>query len=164
MLMTDRPNSAKGLTSFDAITGIGLVNFFNKNAIAYPTDIGAPKFDLIPIEKQKDIMVNVARLHAQQEYQRIMDLVTVLQKQANQIKRRLEITDAVHAAKYQFQIAHGHIYWLLYDNKHGCTRLCMLGPKGWTTAPPLEYEYITRVKWLGDYSWIEVDAQGQGIN
>ena len=164
MLMTDRPNSAKGRTSFDAELGTGLVNFFNKNVTPYPTDVGAPKFDLIPIEKQKDIMVNVARLHAQQEYQRIMDLVAVLQKQADQIKRRLEVTDAVHAAKYQFQIFHGKVYWLLYDNKDSCTRLSMLGPDDWATAPPVEYEYITRVKWLGDYSWIEVDAQGQPVN
>ena len=162
--MTDKPNSAKGRTSFDAELGTGLVNFFNKNVTPYPTDIGAPKFDLIPIEKQKDIMVNVARLHAQQEYQRIMDLVSVLQKQADQIKRRLEVTDAVHAAKYQFQIFHGKVYWLLYDNKDTCTRLSMLGPDDWSTAPPDQYDYITRVKWLGDYSWIEVDAQGQPVN
>ena len=109
-------------------------------------------------------MVNVARLHAQQEYQRIMDLVAVLQKQADQIKRRLEITDAVHAAKYQFQIFHGKTYWLLYDTKDQCTRLSMHGPDDWCTAPPRQYEYITRVKWLGDYSWIEVDAQGEPVN
>ena len=162
--MTDKPNSAKGRTSYDSTAGGGLINFFNKNVTPYPTDIGAPKFDLVPVEKQKDIMVNVARLHAQQEYQRIMDLVAVLQRQADQIKRRLEVTDAVHAAKYQFQIFHGKTYWLLYDTKDQCTRLSMHGPDDWTTASPKEYEYITRVKWLGDYSWIEVDAQGAPVN
>lgn len=162
--MTDKPNSAKGRTSYDAVLGTGLVNFFNKNVTPYPTDIGAPKFDLVPVEKQKDIMLNVARLHAQQEYQRIMDLVAVLQKQADQIKRRLEVTDAVHAAKYQFQIAHGNTYWLLYDSQDSCTRLSLLGPDDWSSGPPVQYEYITRVKWMGDYSWIEVDAQNQPVN
>ncbi|NBP00036.1 MAG: DUF2452 domain-containing protein [Proteobacteria bacterium] len=160
---TDRPNSAKGRDSFDIIVGGGLVNFFNKNVTPYPTDVGAPAFDLVPVTKQKDIMVNVARLHAQQEYQRIMDLVGVLQKQAEQIRRRLEITDAVHAAVYQFQIFHGNVYWLLFDKKVECTRLSMLGPKDWFTGPPVEYEYITRVKWLGDYSWIEVDENNQPV-
>jgi len=164
MLMTDKPNSAKGRTSFDAELGTGLVNFFNKNVTPYPTDVGAPAFDLVPVEKQKDIMLNVARLHAQQEYQRIMDLVAVLQKQADQIKRRLELTDAVHAAKYQFQIAHGNTYWLLYDTKDQCTRLSILGPNDWSSGPPVQYEYMTRMKWMGDYSWIEVDAQNQPIN
>jgi len=164
MLMTDKPNSAKGRTSYDSTAGGGLINFFNKNVTPYPTDIGAPKFDLVPVEKQKDIMVNVARLHAQQEYQRIMDLVAVLQRQADQIKRRLEVTDAVHAAKYQFQIFHGKTYWLLYDTQDNCTRLSIMGPDDWSTGSPSQYEYITRVKWLGDYSWIEVDAQGAPVN
>jgi len=160
----DQLNSAKGLNSFDIKVGDNIVNFFNKNVTPYPTDIGAPKFDLIPIEKQKDIMINVARLYAQQEYQRIMDLVAVLQKQANQIKRRLEVTDAVHAAKYQFQIFHGNTYWLVYDTQESCTRLCLMGPDDWSTGPPIQYQYLTRVKWLGDHSWIEVDKDGNIVN
>jgi len=159
----DKPNSAKGRDSFDITVGGGLVNFFNRNVTPYPTEVGAPSFDLVPVAKQKDIMVNVARLHAQQEYNRIMDLVNVLQKQAQQIKRRLEVTDWVHAAEYQFQIAHGHVYWLLYDNSKDCTRLSILGPNDWSTGVPTQYEYICPVKWLGDYSWIEVDEQGQPV-
>lgn len=109
--MTDKEsNVAKGKDSYDANIGDSLVAFFNRNVTAYPTEVGGPAFDLIPVEKQKDIMINVARMHGQQEYNRIMELVVVLQKQAASIKRRLEITDWVHAAKYQFQIAHGQCY------------------------------------------------------
>ena len=156
----EQPNSAKGRDSFDITVGGGLVNFFNRNVTPYATEAGGPKFDLVPVTKQKDIMVNVARLHAQQEYDRIMELVTVLQKQAEQIKRRLEITDAVHAAHYQFQIYHGKIYWLVYDHRKNFTRLVHHGPNEWCTGAPEEYEYICRVKWLGDHSWIEVDSEG----
>ena len=160
----ENSNSAKGRDSFDITTGGILVNFFNKNVTPYATESGGPKFDLIPVEKQKDVMINVARLHAQQEYNRIMDLVKVLQQQANQIKRRLEITDAVHAAVYQFQVHHNKIYWLCYDNRKQCTRLVMHGPDEWFTGKPEGYEYICRVKWLGDYSWIEVDHQGEPVS
>lgn len=159
----EKPNSAKGRTSYDITVGGGLINFFNRNVTPYATEAGGPKFDLIPVAKQKDIMVNVARLHAQQEYDRIMELVAVLQKQASQIKRRLEITDAVHAAEYQFQIYHGNIYWLLYDSRKSCTRLSLTGPTDWCTGKPQEYEYICRVKWLGDHSWIEVDNLGNPV-
>ena len=157
-------NLAKGRESFDATIGNGLVTFLNKNVTPYPTEVGGPKFDLVPVTKQKDIMLNVARLHAQQEYDRIMELVAVLQKQAAQIKRRLEITDAVHDAVYQFQIYHGNIYWLCLDNRKQCTRLVMHGPDEWFTGKPEEYEYICRVKWLGDHSWIEVDSNGSPIS
>lgn len=127
-----------------------------RNSLTYPMEVGAPKFDLVPVTKQKDIMLNVARLHAQQEYDRIMELVKVLQKQADEIKHRLDITDMVHAAKYDFQVYHNQVYWLVVDSKIGGTRLCHNGPNDWSTGAPDYYEYICAVKWLGDYTWIEV--------
>lgn len=147
-------NSAKGRTSYDLQSNKEVIQFFNKNITPYPTDVGGPAFDLVPVTKQKDIMLNVARLHAQQEYDRIMELVSVLQKQAADIKRRLEITDAVHAAEYQFQIYHGQIYWLVYDKKKCCTRLVKHGPDD--TLVVDDYEWIAKVKWLGDHSWLEI--------
>lgn len=150
-------NLAKGQNSFDVRVGNTLVEFFNRNITPYATENSGPKFDLVPVTKQKDHMINVARLHAQQEYDRIMELVAVLQRQAEAIKRRLDITDAIHAAKYDFQISHGQSYWLVYDTRHNCTRLCMQGPLDWFCGKPLEYNYITRVRWLGDYSWMEVE-------
>lgn len=162
--MDDKSNSAKGRASYDSELGGSLVSFFNRNITPYPTEAGGPQFDLIPIERQKDIMVNVARMHGQQEYNRIMELVTVLQRQAASIKRRLEITDLVHSAKYDFQTYHGKIYWLCYDTKKNLSRLVTTGPKDWTTGAPDEWQYICPVKWLGDYTWIEVDEQGNPID
>jgi hypothetical protein len=155
--MSDLSNSAKGINSFDITSGNVLVPFFNRNVTPYATEVGGPKFDLIPVEKQKDMMVNVARMHAEQEYNRIIDLVKVLDKQAREIKRRLEITDMVHQAKYEFQTYHGKTYWLVHDSRKDCTRLVMHGPNEWATAAPAEYKYITKVKWLGDYTWAEVE-------
>jgi hypothetical protein len=152
-------NVAKGRNSYDSTSTDLTIAFFNKNVTPYATEAGGPKFDLVPVTKQKDIMLNVARLHAQQEYDRIMELVTVLQSQAEQIKRRLDVTDMVHAAEYQFQIAHGNIYWLLYDRRKDVTRLSINGPDDWSSSAPEEYEYITQVKWLGDHTWIEVNEK-----
>ena len=56
-----------------------------------------------------------------------------------------------------FQISHGQTYWLLYDSRILKTRLCLQGPDDWTTGKPESYEYICQVKWLGDYTWIEID-------
>lgn len=156
LTVTEPSNLADGRNSFDITTGNVLVEFINRNVTPYPTEVGGPRFDLIPVERQKDIMVNVARMHAQQEYDRIMQLVAVLQKQAAEVHRRLEITDWVHAARYEFQIYHGKIYWLLRETDTGHTRLTQTGPEDWSTAPPSNWQYLCRVKWLGDYTWIEV--------
>jgi hypothetical protein len=158
-----RSNQADGRDSFDMNAGGTLTEFINRNVTPYPTEVGGPAFDLIPIEKQKDIMVNVARMHAQQEYDRIMALVAVLQQQAESVKRRLEITDWVHAAKYDFQIYHGQCYWLLRERDSNRTRLIQTGPTEWTTGVPCDWQYICRVKWLGDYTWVEVDTNGHNV-
>ena len=155
--MTSKSNLAQGRESYDAELSTGLVEFFNRNITPYPTESSGPKFDLIPVEKQKDIMVNVARMYAQQEYNRIMDLVQVLQTQAASIKRRLEITDAIHNAHYNFQVYHGQAYWLAYDTSKNRTILTHNGPADWSAGPPIEYEFICKVKWLGDYTWVELD-------
>ena len=110
-------NSAKGRDSFDANIVNSVVAFVNRNVTPYPTEAGSVKFDLVPVESQKDLMVNAARMHAQQEYDRIMELVSVLQRQADEIQRRLEITDQVRAAKYDFQTYHGQFYWLVQDTR-----------------------------------------------
>ena len=93
-----------------------------------------------------------------------MELVSVLQKQAAQIKRRLEITDAVHAAKYDFQLYHGKSYWLVFDTKKQYTILAHTGPTEWATGAPEQYQYICQVKWLGDHTWIEIDEEGKNVN
>lgn len=157
-------NSAKGRTSYDSTSTGELVAFFNRNISTYATEAGGVKFELVPVEKQKDIMLNVARMHAQQEYDRIMELVAVLQRQAAQIKRRLEVTDMVHAARYEFQIYHGQVYWLVYDQRREFTRLVKTGPHDWATGAPEEYNYICKVKWLGDHTWIEIDEEGNHVN
>lgn len=155
--MTDsRPNSAKGRNSYDITVGDQLVHFFNRNSTPYPVDVGAPNFSPIKIEREKDQMINVARMHAEQEYDRIMQLVTVLQAQAQDIRRRLEITDLVHSAKYNFRLAHGGIYWLYTDTQRGHTGLTSQGPDDWASGAPDNYEYICRVQWLGDYTWREI--------
>ena len=157
-----KSNVSDGRNSFDITVGNVLIPFFNRNVSTYPTESGGPKFDLIPVTKQKDIMINHARMYAQQEYDRIMELVDVLQKQAHDIKRRLEVTDAVHAAEYQFQVVMGNCYWLVWDRRKAKTLLVHTGPRDWSTGAPDDYEYITQVKYMGDHTWLEIKENEDG--
>lgn len=152
-----KENSAKGKDSFDANVGGHLINFINRNVTPYPTESGGPNFDLVPVTEQKDIMLNAARLHARQEYDRIMELVSVLQRQAEAVKKRLDITDMVHSAKYDFKLYPGNCYWLVYDTDKKFTRLVINGPNDWNTGAPRQYDYITEIQWLGDATWKEIN-------
>jgi hypothetical protein len=163
--MSDKKsNLAKGRHSFDADVGGTLIPFFNRNVSEYPTEAGGVKFELVPVTKQKDLMINHARMYAQQEYDRIVELVNVLEKQAQAIKRRLDITDAVHAAVYQFQPVMGNVYWLAWDQRKQHTLLTQHGPNDWSSSAPEDYEYQARVKYMGDHTWMEIDQEGNSIN
>jgi ABC-type branched-subunit amino acid transport system substrate-binding protein len=149
-------NSAKGRTSYDSTSTGAMIPFFNRNVTPYATEAGSVKFEMVPVSKQKDLMINHARMFAQQEYDRIMELVHVLEKQAQQIKRRLEVTDAVHGAVYQFQPVMGNIYWLAWDKRKQQTLLTHTGPHGWSSSAPEDYEYMAQVKYMGDHTWLEL--------
>ena len=152
----EESNTAKGRDSFDITTGNTLVHFFNRNITPYATSTVGPKFDLVPVAKQKDLMINHARMYAQQEYDRIMQLVAVLEKQAQDIQRRLDVTDAVYAAQYDFQIVMGNCYWVVWHKRHEKNLLVINGPGDWSTGVPEDYEYIMQVKYMGDHTWQEV--------
>ena len=156
--MTEKKsNIAKGRDSYDSTSTGTMIPFFNRNVTPYATESGGPKFDLVPVTKQKDIMINHARMYAQQEYDRIMELVAVLEKQAQQIKRRLDVTDTVHAAEYQFQVVMGNCYWVVWDRRKEKTLLVLTGPNDWATGVPLDYEYQMQVKYMGDHTWLEIE-------
>lgn len=156
-------NKAKGLTSYDSTSTGQLIEFFNKNVMEYPTDVGSVKFELVPVKKQKDLILNTARLNAQQEYNRILALVNLLHKQAADLKRRLSVTDLVYNAEYKFKIYPGNVYYLVQDNSKNKTLLLQLGPGDWTTGKPDYYTYVANVKCLGDFTWIEVDSEGNPL-
>jgi hypothetical protein len=126
------------------------------NSIAYPMEVGAPQFAPVPVQSQKDLMVNAARMAAQQEYNRIMELVTVLQRQADDIQRRLTLTDQVAAAHYEIKLYPGGLYWLVEDTRLSRTLLVSNGPTDWHSAAPVHYRYIVQIQWLGDSTWQEV--------
>ena len=162
--MSDKKsNLAKGRDSYDSTSTGTIIPFFNRNVTPYATEAGSVKFELIPVEKQKDLMINHARMYAQQEYDRIMELVAVLEKQAQQIKRRLEITDNVHAAEYQFSPVMGNAYWLVWDKRKEKTLLIHSGPTDWSSSAPEDYEYQAQVKYMGDHTWLEVDNEGNPV-
>ena len=149
-------NIMKGQTSYDSTSTGAIIPFLNRNVTPYATESSGPKFDMVPVTEQKDLMINHARMYAQQEYDRIMTLVRVLEEQAQQIKRRLEITDAVHAAEFQFKLVMGRCYWLVWDKRKEKMLLVLTGPDGWSSSSPEDYEYVAQVKYMGDHTWMEI--------
>ena len=150
-------NSAQGRTSFDIIVGDLSIPFFNRNVSHYPTEVGSAVFAPVPVREQKDLMINTAKMNAEQEYNRIMESVRVLQQQALDVQKRLMITELVYRAKYNFKPVHGKNYWLAQDQNE--IVLLTLGPEDWSTGAPDRYKYITQVQYQGDHTWRDIKEE-----
>ena len=129
------------------------------NHIEYPMEIGGQKFEVVDITEEKDKMLSIATMQAQQEYDRIMELVVVLKKQADDIKRRMNTTRLIHSAKFAFKVVPGKKYWLIEETRFVGDKIIILsslGPDDWSCGAPVSYRYITEVLCLGDFTWQEV--------
>ena len=127
--------------------------------IEYPMEVGAPIFAPIPVVQEKDKAVNIARLNAQQEYDRIMEQAEVLVKQAKALQSRLDATELVHQAKFGFNPLHGKIYYLYLDCKNNQHVLIQNAPNEWSCGIPEQWTFVMAVKKLGDSTWQVLDQE-----
>jgi len=82
-----------------------------------------------------------------QLYQQMQTLVD----QANQLKKRVEVSEKIYQSHMNFEPIIGHIYYL-YEKKKGLTILSMISPEEWGSTLPYK-RCLAMVKLLGDHTW-----------
>ena len=127
-----------------------------RSSLPYPMELGAPAFAPVPVEKEKDIILNVGRLHAKQEYDRIMEQVEVLKRQADALMNRMQVSEIMHQCTYGFKPVHGKIYYVYYDSYKERHWLCHTHPEQWCAGPGEHNRFVMTVRMLGDSTWEEV--------
>ena len=127
-----------------------------RNSLPYPMELGSPAFAPVPVEQEKDVILNVGRMHAQQEYDRIMQQVEVLKQQADALQQRLHVSEIMHGVKYGLQPRHGKTYYVYFNSLKNEHWLSMNHPHHWCAGPGEQHTYVMAVKMLGDSTWQEV--------
>ncbi len=128
-----------------------------KATATYALDRGAPKFDIIETKSKKDQHYNLAVQQAQKEFENLKQIADVINKQAQQIKERLEITELVYNAERSFTPVVGATYWIIKDTKKDNIQIVVLGPKDWSHGTPSNYEYLQEIKYLANGLWEKVE-------
>jgi hypothetical protein len=128
-----------------------------KATATYSLDRGAPKFDIIETKSKKDQHYNLAVQQAQKEFENLKQIADVINKQAQQIKERLEITELVYNAERSFTPVVGATYWIIKDTKKDNIQIVVLGPKDWSHGTPSNYEYLQEIKYLANGLWEKVE-------
>lgn len=127
-----------------------------RHSLPYPMELGAPAFAPVPVQEAKDVILNQGRLHAQQEYERIMEQVEVLQRQAAALTNRMAVSEMMHKCVYGFKPVHGKIYYVYFDSHKQHHWMCHNHPDGWCAGPGEHNSFVMAVRMMGDSTWEEV--------
>ena len=131
-----------------------------RSSLPYPMELGSPAFAPIAIEKEKDILLNTSRLNAKQEYDRIMEQVNVLKRQAEALQNRMQVSEIMHHCEYSLRVVHGNLYYVYYNTYKNKNVLSMNAPNRWSgISAPEHYTYIMTVRLMGDSTWEQVDDE-----
>ena len=125
-------------------------------SLPYPMELGAPAFAPVPVEQEKDIILNVGRLHAKQEYDRIMEQVEVLKRQADALMNRMAVSEIMHNCVYGIHPYHGKTYYVYWNSRKQHHWLSLVHPAKWCAGPGEENTFVMSVRMLGDSTWEEV--------
>ena len=127
-----------------------------RNSLPYPMELGSPAFAPIDVYKEKDIIYNAGKLHAKQEYDRIMEQVEVLKRQAESLERRMKVSDMMHNIPITFRVVHGHIYYVYLNTLKNVHWVSGNHPDSWSTLG-MHHKFVIAVQLMGDSNWCEVE-------
>jgi 23S rRNA maturation mini-RNase III len=87
----------------------------------------------------------------------IRQQIELLARQAQEIRKRRELSLMVYEAKLNFQPVIGHLYFL-YQKNDDCHVLSMISPAEWGGNGPFK-QFVAAVKLLADHTWVELTAE-----
>ena len=110
-----------------------------------PTEEGVIKHKaLLAMEQQTDMQLD-----------QIRQQIELLAKQAQELRKRKELSLMIHDARLSFQPVIGQTYYM-YEKKDGNHLLSLVSPKEWGGSGPFK-QFISAVKLLADHTWVEVE-------
>jgi len=127
-----------------------------RSSLPYPMELGSPAFAPIDVKKESDILYNAGKLHAKQEYDRIMEQVEVLRRQADNLVNRMRVSDMMHDITITFKPVHGKIYYVYLDTLKNKNWLSGNHPDSWSALGG-HHRFIIAVQLMGDSNWCEVE-------
>ncbi len=110
-------------------------------------------FPIIPTKQGTIKNKSIAAMEYQTDIQlqQIKEQMSLLAEQANNIKKRVEISEMIYNAEIRFEPLISHQYHL-YEKENNQFILLMIGPNEWGKKGCI-YQFISTVKLLADHTW-----------
>lgn len=90
----------------------------------------------------------------QMQLDQIREQIELLARQAQELRKRKELSLLIYEAKLSFKPQIGHTYHL-YQKKDGTHMLSLVAPSEWGGSGPFQ-QFVSSVKLLADHTWKEV--------
>lgn len=129
----------------------------NPGLIAYPHNVGSIAIKPEDEGKLKTRALSAMREQTNKQLLQIHKQVELLAAQANELKKRVEVSEKIYMADLTFEPFVGNVYHL-YKKEEGF-KLMLIAPDEWSRGIPSTIEYISSVKLLSDHTWEIVDPQ-----
>lgn len=124
------------------------------SVLPYASSVGS-----VAIRPTKEGVIKHKALTAMEEQthmqlDQIRQQIELLARQAQEIRKRKELSLLIYEAKLGFKPQIGHTYHF-YEKKDGTHQLSLVAPQEWGGAGPFK-QFVASVKLLADHTWVEV--------
>lgn len=123
--------------------------------LPYASSVGS-----VVIRPTKEGVIKHKALSAMEEQtnmqlDQIRQQIELLARQAQEIRKRKELSMMIYEARLSFKPQIGHTYHL-YEKKDGTHMLSLVAPNEWGGAGPFK-QFISSVRLLADHTWVEIN-------
>lgn len=118
------------------------------STLPYAHTVGGAVIKPNDMTQVKSKSLTAMKQQTKRQYEQIAEQVELLKKQADEIRKREEISEHIYMAKYNFEPIIGECYSLY--KKEDEMILSLISPQEWHTCP---YEFVAQVKLLSDHTW-----------
>ena len=124
------------------------------SVLPYASSVGS-----VAIRPTKEGVIKHKALSAMEEQtnmqlDQIRQQIELLAKQAQEIRKRKELSLMIYEARLSFKPQIGHVYHV-YERKDGSHMLSLIAPNEWGGAGPFK-QFISSVRLLADHTWVEI--------
>jgi hypothetical protein len=86
------------------------------------------------------------------QYRNLQEQMTLLVRQADQLRQRVEISEQIYSSELRFEPIVGHIYHV-YLGHDGKSHLSMIAPLEWGRSGSPFAEFTASVRLMADHTW-----------
>lgn len=119
------------------------------SVVVRPTEEGAIKHTALrAMEEQTNMQLD-----------QIREQIELLARQAQELRRRRDLSLLIYEARLGFQPVIGQVYYL-YEKRDSSHILSLVAPQEWGSSMPYQ-QFISAVKLLADHTWTEINQKAE---